>query len=524
MNKHNVALPTIFLSFLLLSLTGVLSPVKADNQKQARPNHSVAELTSSVFDAVTLASIIIYGKEMDRDRDKIIQGIDALDRDVEDFIYPKSVYQVISDAETRKKIQQKNKEKLFNSLSVSAQNIYAFSKPCFSPTKMVEHKIISTPVENKQQKKISFLVRFGDCEAAQIVLSEVTNIDGNYYFAEMSASKASSDDKSLLNKNKSSKGIAFQYEVAGLFKSGVAPAKLNGLWGLIDTTGKWLVSPQYKEIGRLSEGVIAVKKAVEKNAKFAFINASLSSPGKEITSFKYNKAHYFSEGLAGVKIGDKWGFIDKIGNLQIPARYTNIRNFKQGFAPVKMGNKWGYINKQGKWLVKPIFNAAYSFTDDGLAVVVSKNKRGFINTQGRFIIKPSYRRVQRFTEGVAPVSKQKNSWFFINKKNKSLFAEKFSKVRNFSEQMTAVMNNQKQWGYINHKGKLIILYEFDKAYDFKEGLALVRKGDKRGFVNKLGEIVIPLIYDDAFRFSEGLAPVKKGELWGYIPNPANTSH
>jgi len=517
MNKYNVALLAIFLSFSL----GSVAPLKADttdknsmNAELKMLNHSVDELSSSVSDALTLATIIIYGRDMNKDRAKIIQGIEALDKGIEAFVYPASVYQVISDEATRKKIRIQNKEKLFNSLSTSAHYIYQSSKKCFSSTQMVKRKIIGSPIENKKQKNISFVVQFGDCKPVRIKLSDVSNIDGNYYFANIAAVKTSSDNAQQTTQIR---GIPFQYEVAGLFKSAVAPAKLNGLWGLIDTAGKWLVSPQYKEIGRLSEGAMAV----EKKGKFAFINASLDFAGKELTKFKYDKAHYFSDGLAGVKIGDKWGFIDKSGILKIPASYKNIRNFNRGFAPVQINNKWGYINKQGKWLVKPIYNAAYSFTDDNLAVVVTKNKRGFINTRGRFVIKPSYRRVQRFSEGIATVSKQKNSWFFINKRNEPLYSKTFPNVRNFSEEMTAVMNKNKQWGYINKAGKLIIPYTFDRAYDFKEGLALIRKGDKRGFINKQGEIVVSLIYDDAFRFSEGLAPVKKGELWGYIANPSN---
>ena len=510
MNKYKPTFPvfSIVLCSLLISIS---FPAKSDDStvnNTENPNHSVNVLSVSVLDALTLATHIIYARDIDKSRDEIIVAIDALDKELDQFAYPASVYQVISDAKTRQKIQRKNKEKLFNAMSRAAQTVYQSSKKCFSDTKLVDRNIVDSPSEDKTQKKINFTVQFGDCKPAQIELSDVSRIDGNYYFASIKASPVDS-------KPKKAEGIAFQYEVAGLFKNGVAPAKLNGLWGLIDTTGKWLVSPQYKEIGRLSEGLVAV----EKNGKFAFIDASLKSAGKVVIPFKYDKAQYFSTGLAAVKIGDKWGFIDKKGSLKIRARYDNVRNFKRGFAPVKIKNKWGYINAQGKWLVKPVYNAAYSFTDDGLAVVVSKNKRGFINTQGRFAIKPSYRRVQRFTEGSAPVSKKKNNWFFVDNKNQLLFSQHFAKVRNFSESMTAVMNNDQQWGYINKAGKLNIGYQFDKAYDFKDGLALVRKGDKRGFVNKQGDIVVPMIYDDAFRFSEGLAPVKKGELWGYIKKP-----
>jgi len=506
--KNSIVSLKIILLAALLSL-GTSFPVWAESNK------SINDLSVSVLKALTLATIIIYARDSNKDRDKIIQGIEALDKGVDDFIYPVSVYQVISDESTRQKIQLKNKSKLFDSLSNSAQVIYKFSKQCFSQSKLVDRKIIGSVIEDKKKKLISFIVQFGNCPSARVKLSEVINIDGAYYFGDIQATKSGSDN--IQSTVKASKGIAFQYELVGLFKSGVAPAKKNGQWGLIDTSGKWLVPPKYLDMGRMEEGLLAVS---QEKGKFAFMDAS----GKLLTDFEYKKANYFSEGLAGVSVGKKWGFIDKSGDLKIKANYDNIRSFKKGFAPVKVNTKWGYINKQGKWLVKPIYNAAYSFTDDGFAVVVVKNKRGFINTKGRFIIKPFYRRVQRFSEGIAPVSKEKDLWFFINKEKRPLFSGQFSQARIFSEEMAAVMNSESQWGYLNKIGKLIIPFQFDKAYDFKEGLALVKKGDKRGYVDKQGNIVVPLIYDDAFRFSEGLAPVKKDKLWGYISKPSNTSH
>ena len=484
------------------------SPLKSNLLSPEIKNNSINELSASVFDSLTLANVVIHARKKHQRREIILEGVETIDKQIKGYVYPASVYQVISDEETRNRIRQKNTSKLFTSLDISAQFVYQLSKQCLENPGLDYRKIIGTPVEDKKKKLLSFVIQFGKCDPARVELSDVINIEGKYYFEGMTASSLEKKQSSV----NQAKGIAFQYELAGLFKSGVAPVKSNGLWGLIDTKGAWLVAPKYTDAGRLQEGFLAVSQAQD---KFAFMDTN----GKLLTEFKFKKAHYFSEGLAGVKIAEKWGFIDKSGALKISANYENIRNFKKGFAPVKQNKKWGYINKQGKWLVKPIYDAAYSFTDDGFAVVVVKNKRGFINTKARFSIKPSYRRVQRFSEGIAPVSKKKDSWSFVDKNNKPLFSKQFSQVRIFSEEMTAVMNAEKQWGYIDRTGKLLVPYQFTKAYDFKDGLALIRKGDKRGFVNKQGNIVVPMIYEDAFRFSEGLAPVKKEGLWGYIPKP-----
>jgi len=50
-----------------------------------------------------------------------------------------------------------------------------------------------------------------------------------------------------------------------------------------------------------------------------------------------------SEGLAPVKIGDKWGFIDAKGHMVIDPLFDDAYCFSDGMAPVKLKKKWGFI-------------------------------------------------------------------------------------------------------------------------------------------------------------------------------------
>lgn len=42
----------------------------------------------------------------------------------------------------------------------------------------------------------------------------------------------------------------------------------------------------------------------------------------------------------------------------IPPQFAAAGTFKGGVAPVKVGNQWGYINAQGKWVIQPQFSEA----------------------------------------------------------------------------------------------------------------------------------------------------------------------
>ena len=55
----------------------------------------------------------------------------------------------------------------------------------------------------------------------------------------------------------------------------------------------------------------------------------------------------FSEGLAKVKLINKWGFVDKEGKEVIPLKYDNVSYLYEGLASVELNGKKGYIDKNG---------------------------------------------------------------------------------------------------------------------------------------------------------------------------------
>ena len=50
---------------------------------------------------------------------------------------------------------------------------------------------------------------------------------------------------------------------------------------------------------------------------------------------QFNEAGWFSEGMAAVKIGKKFGYINRTGKVVIPARYTVAKSFRKGYMPNK---------------------------------------------------------------------------------------------------------------------------------------------------------------------------------------------
>lgn len=72
----------------------------------------------------------------------------------------------------------------------------------------------------------------------------------------------------------------------------------------------------------------------------------------------------------------------------IPARYEMAYKYAEGLAAVKDGGKWGYIDATGKMAIAPQFSEAYVF-DKGLAQVRVGKHRGYIDHTGKYVWGPA---------------------------------------------------------------------------------------------------------------------------------------
>ncbi|MFN6127173.1 MAG: WG repeat-containing protein [Dolichospermum sp.] len=247
--------------------------------------------------------------------------------------------------------------------------------------------------------------------------------------------------------------------------------------------------------------LLAVPKlvAVRLNGKYGYV-----SGGKLVIPCQFGFANNFSEGLASVIKGAKWGFINTFGELAIPYQFDNAWLFSEGLAKVQIEKKWGFINTIGKLVIPCEFDDAESFSE-GLAIVKIEEKWGFINTIGKLVIPCQFDNADNFSEELAMVQIGEK-YGYINTNGQMVIPCEFNQIYWFSEGLAAVKVGEK-YGYINTNGQIVISCQFDRTVMFSEGLATVRIGDKCGYINTNGQIVIPCQFDHASGFSEGLAKV-----------------
>jgi|GEM_PF-685791 len=131
------------------------------------------------------------------------------------------------------------------------------------------------------------------------------------------------------------------------FNEGIAEAKKGDKWGYVDGNGKWLVQPIYNKNNKFEYGYGRIFSGVKWGA--------VNTKGDIVIQPKYHRLHVLENGLFSFKESEegKFGIVNSKGEVVVNPSYDDIKDFKDGFARVKLGDKWGMINRQGK-LVIPI--------------------------------------------------------------------------------------------------------------------------------------------------------------------------
>ncbi len=226
--------------------------------------------------------------------------------------------------------------------------------------------------------------------------------------------------------------------------------------------------------------------------------------------------------LQPVQVGDKFGYQDNhTGEVAIEAQFDSACEFKSGLARVKIGTHYGYINTTGQ-VISPLFLAARDFAEGLAAVKVSRkllgivpfgHQWGYIDSTGELAIPDQFDGAGDFSEGLGLV-KIGSKYGYINPLGELVIPPQFAGARNFRVGLARVRIG-KRYSYIDKTGRLVSQM-FDWAGEFNQGLASVCVDDRYGYIDTTGKLVIPLHYEDARDFSEGLAAVKQEGKYGYI--------
>lgn len=299
-----------------------------------------------------------------------------------------------------------------------------------------------------------------------------------------------------------------EFDQVTTFKKGISIYRKGNFYGFVNENGK-IISPVFTEIRGINENVVCAKTL----NRWSYYDTE----GKQLFNKFFEDAYLFNNGLARVFINNRYGYIDKNGNLLIKATFDYAENFSDNYAYASYANKdTTIINKQGKAVIKTTKDYIYNFSE-GIAVFAGENNRyGYINKSMKQINKAVFQYADTFYDGLGRV-KINNKWGFVNKSGNYVINPNFDEIKNFSENLAAFRTGSK-WGFLDKSGKIVIRPEFNLVRDFSESLAAVNIDGLWGYINSKNEFVIRPRFENAESFNNNLAKVNNN---AYIDKTGN---
>ncbi len=267
----------------------------------------------------------------------------------------------------------------------------------------------------------------------------------------------------------------------------------------------WLYNSEL-ESGRNFKNMLISKS----ERKYSFINTQ----GSLIHDLEFSKAFSFSEGLAQVRKGTRWGYIDTNGIMVIEPRFKTTFAFSEGKAAASIkGGKFGYIGKDGEWIIEPQFREALSF-GSGLAPVKWTTLFGYIDENGKKVIDDTYIRASPFI-GSNAVVYMKKGFGLIDLTGKWLLKPVYSSISPPDDNGFRIVMKGNRRSLVDQKGIRVVPYSRFVSYA-GEGYYCVSKDKSRSLYNSEGEKVFQSKSDKPLTVSSGLILVTARNQYEFV--------
>ncbi len=333
------------------------------------------------------------------------------------------------------------------------------------------------------------------------------------------------------------------YDEVGFFSEGKAAFNVGGLWGFIDTSGKEVIRPQFRSAYPFHDRRARVKP-------FNLEDCYTDLKGNLIRDDSWIAVGDFSNGLARIRSGQAFGYIDSTGHLKVKPIYTRAWDFEGSLATIELQGKLGAIATDSKEVLKPVFDQILIRPALNRLVTVRDRAIQLYDLQGKllteFLISPVAGKTVKvidisqsdlaiqvdnhfaFCEVRKPdfkpndeilqlyylgedrwAVKRDTSYTLCDGSGRALNEHHYDQLNKFKEGIAAFRRDQ-YWGYLNAEGKELTNPEFGLAWDYKEGFARAAFKDGIAFIDQHQKVAFmpPATTFDLRDFSEGLAPVQ----------------
>ena len=289
------------------------------------------------------------------------------------------------------------------------------------------------------------------------------------------------------------------------------------------------------------------------DGKFGLCRYLDRETGQEIIPARFEGGMRFSEGLAAVRSGGRFGYVDGRGEFIIAPKFDSAGPFFMGLAEVIIDRKAGIINKKGEIVVPLMFRRAVAVTSEvilavettssGAAAMFGPNDTifdladpGLYHIAGYWIRKPDLKSARVFNRdgrGLIWVrERDSNLYGLLAGDGEWIIQPQYEYASDLWDGRAIVrkrVGNVVLSGAVDATGKLVVQLLPRALFYWHNGLGIAEEDGKRGPVDRNGNLIGGRYFDQVERADKGdISKVLIDGRWvgldragNIVPNPDN---
>jgi hypothetical protein len=165
---------------------------------------------------------------------------------------------------------------------------------------------------------------------------------------------------------------------------GLFPAGKDGKTGFVNSSGKWIIEPQFAEASNFHETVSFFRNS----SKWGLLGMN----GEIISESRWDEIKSFSAGIAVAKASDKFFLLGKSGQALNQEGFDQVCRLKEGYFLVEKDSKRGLLDNAGKEILPIEFDNIQVEKPD-FFIVTKDRLSGALNEKGDVIFPINYQEI-----------------------------------------------------------------------------------------------------------------------------------
>lgn len=314
----------------------------------------------------------------------------------------------------------------------------------------------------------------------------------------------------------------------GDFKNGYAIVAVTGKYGLMDTTGRLVVSPKYAWMRDCREGMVICGNQPEESIV-------VDSTGREVATVTGSVSAFYN-GHAFIDAKEKHGSIDKKGNI-IWFRSDYMfpsPNIDHGYIRIvsKESHGYGLVDMNEKVIVPPD-HAGVEFSGGGTIKVRIREQYGLYDTSGKLLLPVTYNKISPVEFdlhlNLPPHKRHWRTYFIVEKDTLRgmidsagtfIVPVEYRYISPVSEDIFEVSTKNYKHGHFHISGRVVTPLIYREVGPFIDGISWVKENDKIQLVNENGWFINKVLYDKVVPhprvFGDSVILVEKDKRIGVV--------